>query len=45
MDDYQSKNYVGRKVVVFGNVLLSIAKGRTMVQDCNYGRFTFQISS
>jgi hypothetical protein len=42
MDDYQ---HFRRDISVFENLLLFIAKGKTMVQDSNFGRFTFQISS
>jgi hypothetical protein len=40
-----NKKHFRKDILVFGNVLLSVAKGRTIAQDCNYGRFTFQISS
>jgi hypothetical protein len=40
-----NKKHFRRDILVFGNVLLPIAKERTMVQGCHYGRFTFQMLS
>jgi hypothetical protein len=41
MDDYQPRNTLEEMCPFFGNALLFIAEGRTMVQDCNYRKSAY----